>query len=96
VRIVALALIGLLTRLDVAGARRMPRDDEAVTFRCRDGQKPTEVVPCDIDARVDGTCTFGERGGKRVEVRVGESVRTPNSCGVVGPFICAPARRAEP
>jgi hypothetical protein len=86
-----LALIGLLALVGVAGAG----DDDEVTFteRCRDGQKESGMVPCDIDDRADGTCTFGERGGKSIEVRVGKSSSVPNSCGVVGTFVCESASR---
>jgi hypothetical protein len=96
VRVIALALVGLLGLASVVSAGEGRDDDTSdvtVTVVCRDGQTPVGDESCDIDDHVDGTCTFGKRDGKSIKVRVGKSVSVANSCGAVG--TCVARRRAD-
>ena len=95
-RLPSVGLIALLAIAPLASAGEATPDDKnvinGIRWRCRDGQPPTENVPCDIDGKADGVCTFGEKGGKSIRVRVGETTKVVNSCGVRAVLSCRAAR----
>ena len=70
-----------------------PDGKHVIHWHCRDGQPPTANVPCDVDGKADGVCTFGEKGAaKSMGVRVGVTTPVVNSCGAVAVLSCRAAR----
>jgi len=73
-------------------------EDEVTRFtmRCRDGQPTTADANCDIDAKADGTCSFGLSGTRPMRVPAGETRERPGPCGTVGVFTCVSATAPLP
>jgi hypothetical protein len=87
-RLLCFGLIALVTTASLTSARSK-NDPACGETRCK---WTCLGEACDNDGKANGTCRFGEKGGKGFELPVGKTITVPNSCGVLGTFSCRPSR----